>query len=84
MPYWEHWSATQAPVKGRDHPRFVLWAFMTQNDDNAPPHPADILRAALDAKRKAAAKSGPPGAGRRSERDAAALSASKSKPAPRR
>ncbi len=39
---------------------------------------------ALDAKRKAAAKSGPPGAGRRSERDAAALSASKSKPAPRR
>jgi hypothetical protein len=57
---------------------------MTSSD--SPPTPADILRAALEAKRQAAAKSGPPGrgSGRRSERDAAALSASKSKPAMRR
>ncbi len=59
-------------------------AFMTEHDPKSSPNPADILRAALEAKRKAAAKSGPPGSGRRSERDAAALSASKSKPALRR
>ena len=47
---------------------------------------AAVLRAALLAKRQAAARSGRPGGdgGRRSERDAAALSASKSKPALRR
>jgi hypothetical protein len=57
---------------------------MTERDPSLSTNPADILRAALQAKREAAAKSGPPGAGRRSERDAAALSASKSKPAMRR
>jgi hypothetical protein len=57
---------------------------MTSSD--SPPTPAAVLLAALEAKRKAAAKFGPPGrgSGRRSERDAAALSASKSKPAMRK
>ena len=59
---------------------------MSEQDPKTAPNPAAVLRAALEAKRKAAANSGPPGAesGRRSERDAAALSASKSKPAMRR
>jgi hypothetical protein len=47
--------------------------------------PAEIM-AALVAQRKAAARGGPPGAkaGKHSERAAAALSASKSKPAMRK
>jgi hypothetical protein len=46
---------------------------------------ADALRAALAAKHRAAAKGGPPGrGGRESERDAAARSAAKSKPAMRK
>jgi hypothetical protein len=73
-----------AAVKGRAQSKGVLRGAMSQSDQDQPPRPADILRAALEAKRKAAAKSGAPGAGRASERDAAALSASKSKPAMRR
>jgi hypothetical protein len=59
---------------------------MSDENPERPTDPAAVLRAALAAKREAAAKSGPPGrgSGRRSERDAAALSASKSKPAMRK
>jgi len=59
---------------------------MSDQKPDRPTDPAAVLRAALVAKRQAAARSGPPGKGqdRRSERDAAALSASKSKPAMRR
>ncbi|HVY34804.1 MAG TPA: hypothetical protein VG960_10320 [Caulobacteraceae bacterium] len=58
---------------------------MSEDEPKTPSDPAAILRAALEAKRKTAARSGPPGgAGRRTERDAAARSAAKSKPAIRR
>jgi hypothetical protein len=59
---------------------------MSDQIPQRPTDPAAVLRAALAAKREAAARAGPPGKGhgRRSERDAAALSASKSKPAMRR
>jgi hypothetical protein len=56
-------------------------------DDPAPKRTAAETLAMLVAQRKAAAKSGPPGAGRggkHAERAAAALSASKSKPAMRK
>jgi hypothetical protein len=59
---------------------------MSNDSSDRPTDPAAVLRAALLAKRQAAARSARPGGdgGRRSERDAAALSASKSKPALRR